>query len=79
VADDGAVTGVAEAVKSLVDSGRIPLSKTPAPNLNGGAGGKERPGEQIRLTPMEAELAKKLGLTTEAYQKNKAAIAARQT
>jgi hypothetical protein len=79
VDESGAVTGVTEAVKSLVDAGRIPMAgKTPAPNLDGGAGGNDRPGQTVKLTPLEMELAKKMGLSAEQYQKSKAAsIAAR--
>lgn len=79
VGEDGQVAGVAEAVKALVDSGRIPLAgKAPAPKLDGGAGGVERPGtDPAKLTALELDLAKKLGLSPEKYAQNKAAIAAR--
>lgn len=79
VADDGTVTGVAEAVKALVDAGRVPLSgKAPAPSLDGTAGGGDRPRHNAeKLTALEIDLAQKMGLTLEQYQKSKAAIAAR--
>lgn len=74
----GAVTGVTEAVKALVDAGRVPLlGKQPAPSLDGGAGGRERTDQTTRLTPLEVDIAKRMGLTAEQYQKSKAAIAAR--
>lgn len=79
VLDDGAVTGVAEAVKALVDAGRVPLAgKIPAPKLDGGAGSNERPGQGPKLTPLETELAQKMGLSAEQYLKNKLAIGQRQ-
>ncbi len=78
VTDDGVVAGVSEAVKALVDAGRVPLAgRQPAPNLDGGAGGGDRSKGTAKLTPLELELAKKLGLTPESYAKNKAEISAR--
>lgn len=80
VGADGTVAGVTEAVKALVDAGRVPLTaggRPLAPKLDGGAGGGDRSHDAIRLTPLEADLAQKMGLTAEQYQKNKAAIAAR--
>ncbi len=75
VQEDGTVTGVAEVVKGLVDSGRVPLQgKIPAPNLDGGAGGVDRPGDQTRLSPLEQDMAKNMRLTAEQYQKQKAVI-----
>lgn len=77
--DTGTVTGVAAAVKALVDAGRIPLSGKPqAPNLDGGAGGGDRGRPGVKLTADEIELARKLNLTPEKYAAQKAAIAARQ-
>jgi hypothetical protein len=73
VGDDGKITGVAEAVKSLVDAGRIPLGKVPAPSLDGGAGGNGDHSKDVKLTAEEIASAKKLGLTPEAYAKSKAA------
>jgi len=79
VDEAGNVTGVAEAIKALLDAGRIPLSGKPqAPALDGGAGSGDRSKGGPRLSPLEIELAGKLGLTAEQYTKNKAAIAARQ-
>lgn len=78
VTDDGVVAGVAEAVKALVDAGRVPLAgRAPAPNLDGGAGGGDRSRGTAKLTPLEIDLAKKLGLSAEQYAKNKAEISAR--
>jgi hypothetical protein len=76
VDEDGKVTGVAEAVKTLVDAGRVPMSgKTPAPNLDGGAGGGDRSKAQVKLSQDELEIARKLQITPEKYAANKAAIA----
>ena len=78
VDESGKVAGVAEAVKALVDAGRVPLAgRTPAPNLDGGAGGGDRGNGSAKLTALELDLAKKLGIAPEQYAKNKAAIAAR--
>jgi hypothetical protein len=75
VDESGKVTGVPEAVEALVKSGRIPMSgKTPAPNLDGGAGGGDRSKGQVRLTADELEMARKLNITPERYQANKAAM-----
>lgn len=74
VDDSGAVTGVAEAVKGLVDSGRIPLAgKAPAPRLDGGAGGGDR-SDSGKLTPQELAVAKSLRLSPEQYAKQKAVV-----
>ena len=79
VDETGKVTGVAEAVKALVDAGRIPLSgKAPAPNLDGGAGGGDRGKPAVKLSAEEIEIARKLNITPEKYQAQKAAIQARQ-
>src|SRR5690348_370120 len=44
VDDKGEALGVAEAVKALVDAGRLPMSGRPgAPGLDAGAGGQTRP------------------------------------
>ena len=44
--DDGKVDGAEAAVKELVKEGRLPTkSKVKAPNLDGGAGGKDRQGK----------------------------------
>lgn len=76
VEEDGTVTGVAEAVKALVDSGRIPMSgKTPAPNLDGGAGGGDRSKPKVTLTADELEIARKMNITPEKFAAQKAAIA----
>lgn len=68
VQDDDSVTGVAEAVKALVDAGRMPLvAGKAAPNLNGNAGGQERREKETELTQEQAEAARKLGVSKEAY------------
>lgn len=71
VSESGGVEGVAEIVKGLVDSGRLPVSGRPrAPSLDGGAGGGERPGDQTgTLSNEEAVIARKLGLKPEDYLK----------
>ena len=71
--DDGAVIGAEEAVTALVESGRLPLmGRPPAPDLNAGAGSGERaPERQVRLTPEEAEVARKMGVSPEQYAKFK--------
>lgn len=73
ITDDGAVSGVAEAVKALVEGERLVMTGRPtAPNLDGGAGGGERTGEKaVRLSQEELEMARKMGLTPEQYQKGK--------
>lgn len=76
IGDDGKIEGVAEAVKALVDSGRVPLAgKKPAPKLDGGAGGGDRSQGNLSLTPEELEMAKAMGVKPEAYAANKAALA----
>lgn len=77
VDDSGRVTGVAEAVKALADAGRIPLTthKPPAPNLDGGAGGQDRPGQnQVKLTATEIETARRMNLSPEKYAAQKLAL-----
>ena len=79
VGEDGTVAGVTEAVKALVDSGRIPLAgRQQAPKLDGGAGSGERSGAQVKLTAEELEIARKMHITPETYAKNKAAMQAAQ-
>lgn len=76
IGDDGNAIGVVEAVKSLVDAGRLPLGAKPvAPNLNAGAGSGERTRDLVAtLTPEEQTVARKMGITAEAYAKSKQAI-----
>jgi len=74
IGEDASVTGVAEAVAALVEGGRLVMSGRPAaPNLDGGAGGGNRPGDTKAKALSEAELiqARKLGLTPEQYQRGK--------
>ena len=76
VNDLGHVEGVAEAVKVLVDAGRVPLSGRPgAPNLNGGAGGGDR-NRGAKLTADELEAAHRMGITPERAAAQKTAMAA---
>ena len=75
VTEDGKVKGVEEAVKALVDNGRLPLTTKPkAPNLDGGAGSGERGGDSKPLTEAEKAMAARLGLTPEQYQAGKQAV-----
>lgn len=70
IADDGKVVGAGEAVKALVDNGRLVMAARPqAPNLDGGAGGGGRPGDTQALTPEQLEMARKLGVKPEDYIK----------
>jgi len=77
VNDIGAVEGVAEAVKALVDAGRVPLlGRQIAPKLDGGAGGTERSdGKAVKLTGDELEMARRMGIKPEKYAAQKAALA----
>lgn len=74
--DKGKVVGVVEAVEAVVKSGRLPLGTPRAPGLNGGAGGATPPNRVMTLTPEEEEMAKKMGLTPEAYLKSKTSASA---
>ncbi len=68
VDDSGNPVGVAEAVKALVDAGRLVLSGRPsAPGLDGGAGGGNRPAPTIQLTDAQKYLAYVSGMTEEQY------------
>ena len=73
ITDDGTVTGVPDAVKALVDGGRLVMaSKVPAPGLDGGAGSGKRAAEKPpSLTAEELEVARKMGLTAEQYAEGK--------
>lgn len=70
IGDDGTVTGVAEAVKTLVDGGRLVMSGRPqAPGLDGGAGSGQRASEKpVPLSPEQLAVARKMGLTPEQYR-----------
>jgi hypothetical protein len=79
VDESGTVTGVAEAVKSLVDAGRVPLvGRQIAPKLDGGAGGGDRSQPQVKLTADELEIARKMNITPEKFAANKVALTKRQ-
>lgn len=72
VTDAGDVRGVADAVKVLVEAGRLPLSsRPPAPGLDGGAGSGERTSDTKPITEQERAIAAKLGLTPEDYRKGR--------
>lgn len=75
VGDDGNVNGVAEAVAQLVDAGRLVMTGKPkAPNLDGGAGSGDRPGDKAAaLTQEEINTARKMHMTPEEYAKYKEA------
>jgi len=71
VNDDATVEGVAEAVKALVEAGRLPLSGRPgAPSLDGGAGGNQQT-QRAALTAAEEAQAKRMGIKPEDYLKHK--------
>lgn len=77
IADDGTVKGVAEQVKALVESGRLPVTgKGRAPAMAGGAGGGNSPTEPAgTLSEEERVIARKLGLSEEQYVKGRAGAA----
>ena len=72
--DGDKVTGADVAVKALVDAGRLPVTNKPQPaHLDGGAGGGDKPPKgAVRLTPDEEQMARKMGVSPEAYAKRKA-------
>ena len=68
VKDDGNVEGVAEAVKAIVEAGRLPTSGRPgAPSLDGGAGGTQQPQRSISLNDTQKYYAKVSGMTEQQY------------
>lgn len=72
VDDSGAPTGVKEALEALAKERPDYLAKPAAPRLDGQAGGQT--GNDLpRLTPEQERVAKKLGITSEAYAKRLAA------
>lgn len=72
IGDDGKVVGVDDAVKALVEAGRIPMSgRPPAPSLDGGAGSGKPPGDKISLTAEEIEMCRKMRITPEQYAESK--------
>ena len=60
-------SGVEEAVKALVDGGRLVMAKRTAPALDGGAGSGDPPSGGTPLTLEEQQAAKKMHLTPEQY------------
>ncbi len=70
VGEDGNATGVEEAVKALVEAGRLPLTgRVAAPGLDGGAGGQSRPERTVVLSDEQKRLAQYAGMTEEQYIK----------
>jgi len=68
VKDDGNVEGVAEAVKAIVEAGRLPTSGRPgAPSLDGGAGGTQQPQRSVTLTDTQKYYAKVSDMTEQQY------------
>jgi len=75
--ENGRISGVAEAVKALVDAGRVPMStRSTAPGLDGGAGGNGDRSKSVKLTADELEAAKLMNVSPEKYAANKVAMAA---
>jgi len=73
ISEDGSVDGVREAIKALVDAGKLVMRDRPqAPSTDARAGGGQKPTERTAaLTEAELQVAKRLGLTPEEYQKYK--------
>jgi hypothetical protein len=74
VDDQGNVVGVTEAVKAIVEAGRIPLAanRPTPPRLDGGAGSGGRQAEKdAPLTDDEQAMAQRLGLSAEKYAARK--------
>ncbi len=73
--DAGQITGVEEAIKRLVETGRLPVKATKpiAPRLDAGAGTGQRATESraAELSQDELEVSRKMGLTPESYLKSK--------
>lgn len=67
VNDDGNVEGVAEAVKAIIEAGRLPTSRPGAPSLDGGAGGTQQPQRSVTLTENQRYLARISGMTEQQY------------
>ena len=77
IGEDGEVTGVLEAVKALAQAKPYLIGRRSAPATDAGAGGGDRTtdGRLPRLTQEETETAQKMGISAEAYAKQKGAIA----
>ena len=69
--DNGNVSGVAEAVKALVDGRRIPLASRTAPSLNNGAGGGSTQTRSTQLSEAELAVARRMGVKPEDYAAHK--------
>lgn len=71
---DGKVEGVADAVKTLVEAGRLPLiGKKKAADLDGGEGDGDGKKPE-KLTDEEAEYAKKMGVSAADYRTAKSTV-----
>ncbi len=71
ITDDGAITGVEEAVKTLLEAGRLVVRKGAAPSLDGGAGGGKSATDQAAQQLSEEQLAtaRKMHISPEEYAK----------
>ena len=77
--DDDNVQGVAQAVKALIEGGRLVMSQRQAPGLDGGAGSGGKPQPQpAALSDEERTMARKMGVTDEQYATSKTAIQKRK-
>lgn len=71
LAEDGQPQGVTEAVDRLISSGRLPLARGAAPDLDAGAGSGTAASKKVTLTETELHMARRMGLTPEQYAKYK--------
>ena len=86
--EKGNVKGVLEAVRAVVDAGRVPLmpdgngtdkDKPKAAKLDGGAGAGSRTGEKdVALTDEELKMAQRLNISAEKYAAQRKQIAAKR-
>jgi len=72
VGEDGAITGAEDAVKALIDAGRLPtLDKPLAPSTDAGAGSGQKPDPNAVATEEQIEMARKMGVSVDDYMKYK--------
>jgi len=69
ISEDGSVVGVDDAVKKLVEAGRLPLTGTKVPELNAGAGDHDGELNQKSATEEQKKIAAKMGIKLEDYMK----------